>query len=137
MFKATGAATLEGFFSEKPPSAQRPLAACEGICGAAQERRNDPLPQLELVSIALDDLHLPERKTRKCTPAHVREVVGSISELGFCDPILVGQNNMVLDGEIRVEAAKALGLAAVPCIRIDHLTEVEQRRLRLALILIG
>jgi len=81
---------------------------------APRKRRNDPLPQLELVSIALDDLHLPERKTRKCTPAHVREVVGSISELGFCDPILVGQNNMVLDEEIRVEAAKAWVLPPCP-----------------------
>jgi hypothetical protein len=96
-------------------------------------RRNDPLPQLELVSIGLDDLKLPARKIRKCTPAHVRAVVGSISELGFCAPLLVGKDNLVLDGEIRVEAAKLLGLATVPCIRIDHLTDVEQRTLRLAL----
>jgi DNA modification methylase len=100
---------------------------------APHARRNDPVPQLELVSIGLDDLRLPARKTRKCSPAHVREVMSSISELGFCAPILVGKGNIVLDGEIRVEAAKHLGLAAVPCIIIDHLTDVEQRTLRLAL----
>jgi hypothetical protein len=58
--------------------------------------------------------------------------MGSISALGFCAPILVGRNNLVLDGEIRVEAAKALSLPAVRCIRIDHLTDEEQRTLRLA-----
>jgi ParB-like chromosome segregation protein Spo0J len=58
--------------------------------------------------------------------------MGSISELGFCTPILVGKDNLVLDGEIRIEAAKALGLPTVPCIRIDHLTDIEQRTLRLA-----
>jgi ParB-like nuclease domain len=58
--------------------------------------------------------------------------MGSISELGFCAPILVGKDNLVLDGEIRIEAAKALGLPTVPCIRIDHLTDIEQRTLRLA-----
>jgi DNA modification methylase len=100
---------------------------------ALRARRNDPLPQLELASIGLDDLNLPARKTRKSTPAHVREVMGSISELGFCDPVLVGKDNLVLNGEIRIEAAKLLGLATVPCIRIDHLTEVEQRTLRLAI----
>ena len=100
---------------------------------APRVRRNDPLPRLELVSIGLDDLKLAARKIRKCSPAHVRELMGSISELGFCAPILVGKDNLVLDGEIRVEAAKALGLPTVPCIRIDHLTDVEQRTLRLAL----
>ena len=40
---------------------------------------------------------------------------------------------MLLDGEIRVEAAKHLGLPTVPCIRIDHLTDEEQRTLRLAI----
>ena len=94
---------------------------------APHARRNDPLPRLELVSIGLDDLKLAARKIRKCTPAHVRELMGSISELGFCAPILVGKDNLVLDGEIRIEAAKALGLPTVPCIRIDHLTDGKQR----------
>jgi hypothetical protein len=100
---------------------------------APHARRNDPLPQLELVSIGLVDLKLAARQIRKCIPAHVRELMGSISELGFCAPILVGKDNLVLDGKIRIEAAKALGLPTVPCIRIDHLTDVEQRTLRLAL----
>jgi hypothetical protein len=104
---------------------------------APHARRNDPLPQLELVSIGLDDLKSAARKIRKCNPAHVRELMGSISELGFCAPILVGKDNLVLDGEIRIEAAKALGLRTVPCIRIDHLTDVEQRTLRLALNRLG
>src|ERR1700730_7462181 len=45
---------------------------------ALRASRNDPLPQLTLASIELDDLNLPARKTRKCTPVHVRKVVGSI-----------------------------------------------------------
>ena len=48
----------------------------------------DPLPQIELASIKLDELHLPARKTRKCNPAHVREVMNSISALGFVIPSL-------------------------------------------------
>jgi DNA modification methylase len=104
---------------------------------APQKRRNDLLPQLELVSIRLDDLNLPERKIRKCAPAHVREVRSSVSAFGFCAPILVGKGNLVIDGETCIEAAKALGLPAVPCIRIDHLTNEEQRTLRLAINRLG
>lgn len=73
----------------------------------------------------------------ECDSAHVREVAGPIGALGFCAPILIGKNNIVLDGEIRLEAAKLLALAAVPCIRVDHLTDAEHRALRLAVNRLG
>ena len=38
----------------------------------------------------------------------------------------------MLDGESRLEAARRLGLAKISCVRVDHLTENEQRLLRLA-----
>jgi DNA modification methylase len=94
--------------------------------------RNDLLPPLELIYLPLRELSPPARKVRRIHPAHVRDVATSISALGFCAPILIGKDNVRLDGEIRVEAARLLGLDRVPCIRIDHLSEVEQRVLRLA-----
>jgi ParB-like chromosome segregation protein Spo0J len=48
---------------------------------------------------------------RKIEAAHLREVAASISSLGFCDPVLIDERNTVLDGVVRVEAAKLLGLA--------------------------
>lgn len=99
--------------------------------------RNDVLPQLELVLMSIDDLRPSSRKVRKKDPAHVREVAASMSELGFCDPVLVGKNNVVLDGEIRLDAARLLGLTTVPAVRIDHLSPDEQRLLRLALNRLG
>jgi DNA modification methylase len=62
----------------------------------------------------------------------VREVANSISVLGFCAPILVGKNDLVLDGAVRVQAARLLGLGRLPCIRMEHLSEHEQRVMRLA-----
>jgi len=61
----------------------------------------------------------------------VREVAATISTLGFCVPILIGKDNVVIDGEVRIEAAKLLGLDRAPCVRIDHLSNEEQRLLRL------
>jgi hypothetical protein len=52
-------------------------------------------------------------------------------------PLLIGSGNVLVDGESRLEAAKLLGLAAAPCIRVDHLTEGEQRLLRLAVNRLG
>src|SRR5207248_2481429 len=131
------AQALQHQLQRKSRRRRKGLLELAKAAAAPRKRRNDPLPRLELASIRPDDLNLPKRKTRKGTPAHVREVMGAISELGFCAPILVGRSNLVLDGEVRVEAAKALGLTTVPCIRIDHLTDEEQRTLRLAVNRLG
>jgi ParB-like chromosome segregation protein Spo0J len=102
------------------------------LASAAQRRRNDILPRLELSYVPLNELRPTTRKLRKLDPAHVREVASSISLLGFCDPLLVGRGNEIIDGEMRYEAAKQLGLDRVPCVRVDHLSLDEQRVLRLA-----
>ena len=94
--------------------------------------RNDPLPRLLLDDLALEDLRLPRRAVRQLDTAHIREVANSISRLGFCVPMIVGKDNIVIDGAIRVEAARLLGLGWLSCVRIDHLSEDEQRVLRLA-----
>src|SRR5215213_5905608 len=60
-------------------------------------------------------------------------VAATIGRLGFCDPVLIDEHNVVLDGVIRVEAAKRLGLPYIPCIRVNHLTASERRLVRLAL----
>jgi hypothetical protein len=98
----------------------------------ARAARNDLLPRLDLVYVLLEDLRTPAREVRKLDPAHVREVANSISTFGFCAPILVGKDNLVLDGVVRVEAARLLDLGRAPCVRIEHLPETEQRALRLA-----
>ena len=99
--------------------------------------RNDPLPALKVELLPLDSLKLRERRLRKSDAAHVREVAASISGLGFSVPLLVGRNNVVVDGETRLEAARLLGLSSAPCIRVDHLDENEQKLLRLAVNRLG
>jgi hypothetical protein len=102
------------------------------LASAAQRRRNDILPRLELSYVPLEELRPSARKLRRLDPAHVREVASSISLLGFCNPVLTVRGNEIIDGEARYEAAKQLGLDRVPCVRIEHLNPGEQRVLRLA-----
>src|SRR5262249_29453311 len=99
---------------------------------SAARPRNDMLPRLELSYIRLEELRPSARKLRKLDPAHVREVVSSISLLGFCDPLLIGRGNELIHGEARYDAAKQLGLDRIPCVRVEHLSPGEQRVLRLA-----
>ena len=86
------------------------LARLAAPSASPRPRRNDMLPPLMLVGIALDELRPPARKVRAVDPAHVRDVAGSISALGFCIPVLVGKDNVVVDGVVRVEAARPLRL---------------------------
>lgn len=100
-------------------------------------RRNDLVPSLSLKQVAVADLKSVPNKTRRITPAQVREVARSIETFGFCVPLLVGKGNEIIDGETTLEAARLLGLEHVPVIRVGHLTETEQRALRLAVNRLG
>jgi ParB-like nuclease domain len=104
---------------------------------ARRPRRNDLLPRLELAHVPLDMLKMPASEVRKLQPAHVRQVANAIAVLGFCAPILIGRDSLVLDGAARLEAARSLGLERVPCVRIEHLSDNEQRVLRLAINRLG
>ena len=43
----------------------------------ARAPRNDPLPDLDLAYISLEDLRMPSREIRKLDSAHVREVANA------------------------------------------------------------
>lgn len=94
--------------------------------------RNDLLPHLQLVQRAPDELRAPARNVRRLDPAHVREAAATISALGFCIPIEIDGQDQIVDGVVRLEAAKLLGLPKVPCIVVSHLSDPERRLLRIA-----
>ena len=62
------------------------------------------------------------------TQAQIRHIANSIREFGFNDPLAVaGAENVVLEGNGRIEAANLLGMTVLPCVRLDHLSEAEQK----------
>src|SRR4051794_6692404 len=73
-------------------------------------QRNCLSPELTLEFLSPRELRRPERRVRKDSEAHIAEVVQAISSHGFCVPVLVGKEDQVLDGLIRLEAAMRLGL---------------------------
>jgi len=75
---------------------------------------------------------VPARNVRGLDPAHVREMATTISALGFCIPIEIDGQDQIVDGVVRLEAAKLLGLSQVPCIIVSHLTGPQRRLLRVA-----
>lgn len=62
----------------------------------------------------------------------IKQLVKSIKEFGFVNPIIIDEQNMVLAGHGRLLAAKEMGLAEVPCVRIEHMSEVQKKAYILA-----
>jgi predicted component of type VI protein secretion system len=80
----------------------------------AHPGRHDLRPGLDVVERDIRDLVIPTRNVRATDPAHVAEVARAIAELGFGVPAVVDETNEVLDGVVRIEAAKLLGMTGVP-----------------------
>src|SRR4029079_13712677 len=57
---------------------------------------------------------------------------GSIAEFGFVNPVLVGDDGVIVAGHGRVLAARKLGLPDVPVIVLAHLTPTQRRALMIA-----
>ena len=90
--------------------------------------------QLDLAVIAMPTASLVPyaANARTHSEAQVTQIAASIAEFGFVNPVLVDAAGVLVAGHGRVLAAKRLGLATVPAIRLAHLTEAQARALRLA-----
>jgi ParB-like chromosome segregation protein Spo0J len=62
----------------------------------------------------------------------VRQIADSITRFGFTNPVLISDGDEIIAGHGRVEAAKLLGMATVPTMRLSHLSETERRAYVLA-----
>jgi DNA modification methylase len=129
--------SLESALRAKSRRRREELSKLAASSPAPLPLRNELVPKLELVERAPADLIVPARKLRNVEEAHLGEVVTAISSLGFCDPVLIDEQNRVLDGVVRVEAAKRMGLSSIPCVSVTHLTALERRLLRMALNRLG
>jgi hypothetical protein len=80
----------------------------------------------------IDRLRPYERNPRTHSEAQVDQIAGSMVEFGWTNPILIDENVGILAGHGRLLAARKLGLAEVPVIRFEHLSEAQKRAYILA-----
>lgn len=67
------------------------------------------------------------RNSRTHSTKQVAHLAGSIKEFGFTNPVLIDADNGIIAGHGRVLAAELLGMDVVPCLRLDHLTDIQKR----------
>lgn len=87
---------------------------------------------LKIEQLAVDKLVPYAKNARTHSDAQVAQIAGSISEFGFVNPILLGDDNVIIAGHGRLMAAKMLGMKKVPAIRLKHLNEAQRRGLVIA-----
>jgi ParB-like chromosome segregation protein Spo0J len=87
-------------------------------------------PKIEF--IAIDKLIPYVNNARIHSDEQVLQIAASIKEFGFNNPVLIDKENGIVAGHGRVMAAKKLEHAAVPCIRLEHLTEAQRKAYILA-----
>jgi DNA modification methylase len=104
---------------------------------ARQTRRNRAEPSLGIVLRPIGELYAPSVNVRRLNEDHIAEVAQSIAAFGNIVPLLATAEGEVIDGVTRLEAARHLEYAEVPCIEIDHLSRSELKRLRLAVNRLG
>ena len=75
----------------------------------------------------IDRLRPYERNPRTHSEAQVDQIAASMVEFGWTNPVLVDEKAGILAGHGRLLAARKLGLAEVPVIRFEHLSEAQKR----------
>lgn len=69
---------------------------------------------------------------RTHSPKQIKQIARSIERFGFNNPVLIDDDDQIIAGHGRVEAAKLLKMKTVPCVRLSHLSDSDKRAYVLA-----
>ncbi len=82
--------------------------------------------------LAPDDLKPYAGNARTHSKKQIQQIAKSIERFGFTNPVLIDDGNGIIAGHGRVLAAKAIGMAEVPCLRLSNLSDADKRAYILA-----
>src|SRR5712692_8143580 len=85
---------------------------------------------MQLETWPIDRFVFYARNPRKHTQA-IDWMCGSICEFGFKCPVLARSDGAVVDGHLRLKAAKKLGMSEIPVIICDDWTDAQVKAFRL------
>ena len=86
---------------------------------------------MKIVDTPLGKIRPYGRNAKKHDAKQVANVAESIRQYGFVQPIVVDGDGVIVIGHCRYAAAKKLGMATVPVVRVDDLTPAQVDALRI------
>lgn len=84
-------------------------------------------PKLQVVYRKVEDLVPYEKNSRTHSDEQIEKIAASIKEFGWTSPILIDEDQGIIAGHGRLEAAKRLGMEEVPTIELTGLSEPQKR----------
>ena len=78
-------------------------------------------------NVPINQLKPYENNARTHSEKQVEKIANSIEEFGFINPVLIDSNYGIIAGHGRVKGAERLGMAEVPCLFIEDLTDEQKR----------
>lgn len=85
---------------------------------------------LEIKTFLLEDIH-PYENNPRINDGAVKDVTESIRQCGYCSPIIVDENGVILAGHTRYKAIKTLEWTECQVVVCDGLTEDQKRKYRI------
>jgi len=82
---------------------------------------------MQIISMKIAELKEYKSNAKLHPSWHIAQIVNSIEEFGFNDPIAIDGDNVIIEGHGRLLAAKELALDSVPVIKLTHLTDTQKR----------
>lgn len=82
---------------------------------------------MNIVLKNVDELIKYEKNARVHSASQIHQIAESIKNFGFNDPIEIGEDNILISGHARLEAAKKLGMKEVPTITHKHMTKTQRK----------
>jgi site-specific DNA-methyltransferase (adenine-specific) len=87
---------------------------------------------MELIKKKVSDLIPYINNSRTHSEEQITQLISSIKEFGFTNPILLSPDNSIIAGHGRLLAVKRLGYEEVPCIIVQGLTKTQIKALIIA-----
>lgn len=87
---------------------------------------------MEIIKVGIGDITPYENNAKLHPEEQIQQIIESINEFGFNDPIAIDENNVIIEGHGRYEALQILGYEEVECIKLSHLTPEQKKAYILA-----
>lgn len=84
------------------------------------------MTRMQVVYKNVETLNPYGNNSRTHSEDQIDQIVASINEFGFTNPILIDEGDVIIAGHGRLEAAKHLGLEEVPTITLAGLTDEQK-----------
>ena len=81
--------------------------------------------ELQLVPVSRLVPYVNNARTH--SPEQIAKLRSSLREFGFINPVIIDRDYGVIAGHGRILAAKEEGIAEIPCVFADHLTEAQKK----------